>query len=153
MQQDAQDTAAALGLGSDASLPAERRVTAANWRTPPYNRYALQRVQQFTRTARAPHPIEASILPEALTDIDGVSYVAPDGEQDMGLAVVGVRQQQRRPLPPVVREDAGFPAGAGMGRQAQLGLQAGASGGQGVGYFPFQGFQGVTSVCRTVPCT
>ena len=81
MPQDAQDTAAALGLGSDASLPKERRVTAQNWMSPPFNRYALQHIQQFTRTARVPHPIETSSLPEALTDIGDVPYVAPDGEQ------------------------------------------------------------------------
>ena len=45
MSNNVQPTAAALGLGTDASLPEERRVTAENWRTPPYNRHALQRIQ------------------------------------------------------------------------------------------------------------
>jgi len=81
MQDDVQHTAAALGLGCDAGLPQGQRVTVANWRTPPFNRYALQRVQQFTRTARVPRSIEPASLPAAHTDIGDVAYVAPDGEQ------------------------------------------------------------------------
>ena len=80
MQQETQASAASLGLGCDATLPADRRVTADNWRTPPFNRYALQRVQQFTRTARVPRAHEVSALPQAFTGIDDVPYVAPDGE-------------------------------------------------------------------------
>ena len=45
-----QATAADLGLGLQAALPKDQRVTAENWRTPPFNRYALQHIQQFTRT-------------------------------------------------------------------------------------------------------
>ena len=76
-----QSTAEDLGLGCEATLPNDQRVTAENWRTPPFNRYALQRIQQFTRTARVPRPEHTYDLPDAHQDITGVTYQAPDGVQ------------------------------------------------------------------------
>jgi len=75
-----QHTAEELGLGTKATLPEDRRVTADNWRTPPYNRYALQRVQHFTRTARAPRPLDSSSLSEALVDVEDIPYTTRGGE-------------------------------------------------------------------------
>jgi CubicO group peptidase (beta-lactamase class C family) len=75
------NTAEFLGLGLSANLADDQRVTQINWRQHPFNRWSLQRVQQLARTARAPHPRQASALPQALRDIGNVPFTSKDGTQ------------------------------------------------------------------------
>lgn len=57
-------TARQLGLGQGSDFTPECRVDHQNWTLAPFNRWAFQRVQQFTHTARIPRAENPSSLTE-----------------------------------------------------------------------------------------
>ena len=60
--------------------PAEQQATLANWRTPPFNRWAFQHVREVVPTAEiAGHPAWRWEFPRALRDV-----------LDLGFTVAGV---------------------------------------------------------------
>jgi CubicO group peptidase (beta-lactamase class C family) len=72
-------TARELGLGQDTDLSPERRVDARNWSSAPYNRWAFQRVQQLTRTARIPRAAQPAPLPENPLEFGSLVFEDPGG--------------------------------------------------------------------------
>ncbi len=74
------DTLNSTDLMRGAPPPADRQVTLANWRLPPFNRWGFQNVRQILPTA----PISrggAAALPLAADrhPIDGIAFAGPDG--------------------------------------------------------------------------
>lgn len=68
------------GLGIDADIPEDRRVTGANWRTWPFNRWAFQHTRMLVPSvplagADAPAP-----LAERPADISGLRFADENGE-------------------------------------------------------------------------
>ena len=56
---------------------AEGQVTLANWRTPPFNRWAFHHVREIVPSAQIPNdPARARIFPTALVDLDDVRVEA-----------------------------------------------------------------------------
>ena len=67
-------TAAEIGIGQGSELSPDRRADNQNWTLPPWNRWAFQRVQQFTRTARVARSEQPSALEYDLRDLSGISF-------------------------------------------------------------------------------
>jgi CubicO group peptidase (beta-lactamase class C family) len=72
-------TAADLGLMVGFPAPAATRVTWANWITPPYNRWAFQRVGQIRPTLTVPGAGAPRPLPQDLLDLDGFTFPSLSG--------------------------------------------------------------------------
>ena len=67
------------GLMQGFPPPPEGRVTLANWRTPPFNRWAFQHVRELVPSADiANDPNRVRTLPQASIDLSGVRV--PDGD-------------------------------------------------------------------------
>lgn len=65
--------------------PAERQVTLANWRKPPFNKWAFQHVREIVPSADIPNdPDNVRELPSALRDLKDLS-IDDDGDA-LGLA-------------------------------------------------------------------
>ena len=62
--------------------PTEQQATLANWRTPPFNRWAFQHVREIVPTAEiAEHPAWRWDFPRALVDL-----------RDAGFTVAGTKR-------------------------------------------------------------
>jgi hypothetical protein len=65
--------------------PAERQVTLANWRKPPFNKWAFQHVREIVPSADIPNdPDYVRELPSALRDFKGLSIDDDDGVLELG---------------------------------------------------------------------
>ncbi len=74
-------TALALGIMQGRPVPADKRVTLANWMSPPFNRWSLQHVSQILPVAtvyRGDGPVAP--LPERSRDLASLRFEAAPGE-------------------------------------------------------------------------
>ncbi|MBB4630788.1 serine hydrolase domain-containing protein [Sphingosinicella soli] len=67
------------GLGSGADVPEDRRVTGANWRTWPFNRWAFQHTRQLVPSVSLEGAETAAPLAERPADLSALRFAGEDG--------------------------------------------------------------------------